>query len=482
MKKCLVTVVLAWSLAGPAAELSSTGLLLRGPYIQLATPTSVCVVWRTREAIRPTVRFGPSPAQLDRQVRATDLRTRKGYGLAGYRVSADSQDATSLHSAPHGSFQFEARLTGLEPNNQYFYAVYDGEKQLAGGDESHCFKTPPVAGAAQPVRFWAVGDTGTGSLNQAQVYSAMTHYTARENRLPDFYLHVGDVAYSRGLDREFQNRFFKMYDATLCHTVCWAALGNHEGHSAKGTRKTGLGPYFDAFVQPMHGEAGGVPSQTESYYSFDWGRAHFISLNTYDEDRKPTGRMARWLQADLAKAKNDRHTDWLIAFFHHAPYTKGSHDSDKEKILGEVRKYLMPILEEGGIDLVLAGHSHTYERSMLMDGAYAAKTIATQVILDDGDGDPLGDGAYRKSAGIYPHQGTLAVVTGHGGTTNSRKGTMAVMRNVSVEHGSMLIDINGDTLTAIMLSKTGEVRDRFSIVKRGQVEWVRLANPWQLPP
>jgi len=145
-------------------------------------------------------------------------------------------------------------------------------------------------------------------------------------------------------------------------------------------------------VQPMKGEAGGVPSRTESYYSFDWGRVHFLCLNSHD-----------------------------------------------------------------------------------------AKTTATHVILNDGDGDPQGDGAYRKSAGIHSHQGTVQVVTGHGGATVGRKGTMPVMRKITVEHGSTLVDISGDTLSAIMLNKKGEVGDRFSVIKRGQVELRRLANPWQPP-
>ena len=62
----------------------------------------------------------------------------------------------------------------------------------------------------------------------------------------------------------------------------------------------------------------------------------------------------------------------------------------------------MPILESGGVDLVLTGHSHIYERSMLMDGAYATPTVAEGVILDDGDGDPHGNRSYRKSAGLPP--------------------------------------------------------------------------------
>src|SRR5580765_4495942 len=116
-----------------------------------------------------------------------------------------------------------------------------------------------------------------------------------------------------------------------------------------------------------------------------------------------------------------------------------------------MRKLIMPIIEAGGVDLVLTGHSHIYERSMLMDGAYATPTVSDNVILDDGDGDPDGDGAYRKSAGIKAHEGTVQVVAGNAGAQLGRSGTMPVMRRTIVEHGSVIVDVYGDTLTARML-------------------------------
>jgi hypothetical protein len=147
-----------------------------------------------------------------------------------------------------------------------------------------------------------------------------------------------------------------------------------------------------------------------------------------------------------------------------------------------MRTYIMPILESGGVDLVLTGHSHIYERSMLMDGAYATPTVAENVILDDGDGDPKGGGPYRKSAGLHPNNGTVQVVAGHGGTTYGRKGTMPVMRSIWVENGSVIIDVDGDTLRGVMVNNFGDLRDQFSIVKRGTVEHERLASPWQPKP
>ena len=185
--------------------------------------------------------------------------------------------------------------------------------------------------------------------------------------------------------------------------------------------------------------------------------------------------MAEWLREDLHQTDSD----WLIAFWHHPPYTKGSHDSDVEGQLIEMRQEIVPILEARGVDVVLTGHSHIYERSMLMDGAYATPTVAEGVILDDGDGNPTGDGAYRKSAGLNPHEGTIQIVAGHGGAGVSRKGTMPVMREIVVENGSVILDLDGDTLVGHMINRKGVIRDVFSIVKKGKVQVKRIENPWQ---
>lgn len=452
----------------------------RQPYVQLATPTSMVVVWRNDGPITPVVRYGRTPANLDQAIGATSMVIRIAFPTNRATLAKIAETNANLlrmprlHSAPVGLYQYEAHVLGLAPNTRYYYAVYDGERRLTEADPSYFFVTQPPRGQSRPMRFWVVGDSGTGRETQYNVHSSMTDFVLRDRRPLDFYIHVGDMAYTRGRDVEFQTRFFEAYEPTLRNTVCWPAMGNHEGGTSKGTN--GVGPYFDAYVLPTRAEAGGLASGTEAYYSFDHGRAHFICLDSHDLDRKPTGLMARWLKMDLERTK----ADWIIAYFHHPPYTKGSHNSDREKQLIEMRTHIMPILESGGVDLVLTGHSHIYERSMLMDGAYATPTVAEGVIFDDGEGttkDP-----YRKSAGITPNNGTIQIVAGHGGASLGRKGTMPIFRKIIVEHGSCLIDINGDTMRGIMINKFGEVRDDFALVKRGKVRQQRLMNPWQPEP
>jgi len=456
----LITVSSALGVPGPLDDFT------RQPYVQLATDNSIHVVWRTEEEMKPNIRFGKTLKSLTNK--SSEVLTRT-------HPSVEKKNAI-YRDAPVEALQYEASLTGLEAATTYYYAIYDGDKRLTPEDESYRFKTHPKPGTEAPIYFWVVGDSGTGGKQQAQVHTAMVEHVKKNEQPLDLYIHVGDMAYGSGTNKEFKDRFFKMYEPTLRHTVCWGSMGNHEGKTSKGA--SGTGPYYDAFVLPTHGQAGGLPSGKEAYYSFDYGKTHFICLDSHDLDRRPTGEMAQWLKADLEKTK----AEFLVAFFHHPPYTKGSHDSDKEGQLIEMREYIMPILESGGVDLVFTGHSHIYERSMLIDGAYQTPSTAEGVILDDGDGNPEGDGAYKKSFGLNPHNGTVSITTGHGGTKNRRKGTHPLMRSILLEHGSCLITIEGDTIKGEMLDLNGKILDTFAISKSGTVTHTPIANPWQPEP
>jgi hypothetical protein len=483
---CSVLGFVALGCAGWAQEDAPLPPISREPYVQLVTPNSIYIIWRTEwERIEPVVRFGLSPDRLDRRVNSSAITIKAALGKAedtDPRVVAlrtgRNKRLPSLHSAPAGTFQYEARLSGLTPNTRYYYAVFDGDRRLTPPEPSYHFVTAPVPGQSKPTRFWVVGDTGTARKPQYMVYQSALRVAAREGRPFDFILHVGDIAYLEGTDAQFQTRYFKPYARTLRHLVCWPTMSNHDGATSKSS--TGTGPYFDAFVLPTKGEAGGVPSGMEAIYAFQWGRIHFICLDSFHLSRKSNDLMATWLKKDLAKVKADGQTDWLIAFFHHPAYSKGSHDGSRERELLEMRQWIQPILEAGGVDVVFNGHSHTYERTMLMDGCYGTNQTAERFVLDEGDGNPWGDGPYRKSAGINPREGQVTCVTGHGGMTLGRVGTLPMAVCVFTEYGSTIVDVDGDTLTATMINQYGDKLDCFQIVKCGKVTPVRHPYPWRL--
>jgi PKD repeat protein len=286
---------------------------------------------------------------------------------------------------------------------------------------------------------------------------------------PDLILHLGDIAYESGTDSEFTTKHFAVYQNILLNTPLYPAFGNHEAVSSGATLATG--PYFEAHVLP-------TSSGTEAYYSFDYANVHFIALDSQESSRAPGSAMLNWLQADLASTNQE----WIIAYFHHPPYSKGSHNSDSAADSGarmvEMRENVLPILEAGGVDLVLSGHSHGYERSYFINSAYgygASPNFATPDfptlvsngdILDNGNGNPAGDGAYLKNPDA--NQGAVYVVAGHGGRSPEGSGAHPVMVfSEFTANGSVLFDVNGNVLTLRNLRADGVISDVFSMDKSG---------------
>jgi hypothetical protein len=425
--------VLALAGVGAAPAAGAPPALERGPYLQLGTPTRMIVRWRTDRDSDSRLRYGPAPDQLDTAI-----------------------------DVPGSRSEHEIAITGLSPDTLYYYAVGTAAETLAGGDADHFFRTSPPAGTAKPFRIWVIGDSGTADANARAVRDAYLAFAGAEPA--DVWLMLGDNAYSDGLDSEYTSAVFETYPQILRNTVVWPSPGNHEfGASDSPTQS---GPYYEAFTLPTAAEAGGVPSGTEAYYSFDYGNVHLIALDSHDTDRSVDGAMYAWLEADLQA--NDR--DFTIVYWHHPPYSKGSHDSDDpdEDRLIDMRQNFVPLLEDYGVDLQLSGHSHSYERSMLIDGHYGpSSSFNSAHVVDAGDGDPLGDGSYRKDAvGPVPHLGAVYSVVGSSGnrSTGHPLDHPVMVRGIPY-WGSLLIEIADGRLHAYWIDKDGLVEDEFAIDK-----------------
>jgi hypothetical protein len=408
---------------------SSSVSLTRGPYLQLGTPSSIVVRWRTSAPSVGRVEYGLSPGVTSGAAQETSARTE--------------------HEVP---------LTGLVPDTTYYYSIGTPTTTIAG-DETFQFRTAPPRGTERPVRVWVIGDSGTADANARAVRDAYAGFTG--TRPTDLWLMLGDNAYNDGFDHEYQAAVFNTYPAMLRKSVLWPAYGNHDGSAADAASNTG--PYFDIFTLPKEGQAGGEGSNTEAYYSFDYANIHFVSLESYETDRSPSGPMLTWLQRDLAANTQP----WVIVYFHHPPYSKGSHNSDTEIELVQMRQNALPILESFGVDLVLAGHSHAYERSFLIDGHYGhSTTFSAAMKRDGGSGRADASGAYQKPTySMTPREGAVYVVAGtsgkiSGGTLNHP--AMYTSQNVL---GSVVLDVHGNRLDATFLDSTGVKRDYFSIVK-----------------
>jgi hypothetical protein len=416
-----LAVLLGWCEAALAATVT------RGPYLQTGTPTSIVVRWRTDVATDSRVQYGAAPGSLTSAVNNGTITT-----------------------------EHEITVSGLSPDTQYYYSVGTTSTVLTGNDTNHFFITFPPGGTPVPTRVWVLGDAGTQTSAQFAVRDA--YYSATGTRHTDLWLMLGDNAYQSGTDTEYQGAVFNVYQTMLRKSVLLSTLGNHE--TAQATNFTDNYPYFSIFTLPKNAEAGGLASGTEHYYSFDFGNVHFVCLDSMTASRATNGPMANWLRNDLAATLQD----WIVAFWHHPPYSKGSHNSDTEIELVQMRQNFNPILEDGGVDLVLGGHSHDYERSFLIDGHYGvSSTFNNSMKVDGGSGrDPT---SYTKPEGTVGHQGAVYVVAGSSGQTSG--GTLnhpAMFISLNVL-GSVVLDFQTNRLDLSFLNSSGGVQDTFTIVK-----------------
>ncbi len=347
-------------------------------------------------------------------------------------------------------------LTGLVPETRYFYSISSATVRLAGGDSAHFFHTSPMPGSDSPVHVWIIGDAGTGGDGSGRAEAVRDAYlnSAFGATHADLWLMLGDNAYDVGTDAEYQRAVFDIYQELLPNTVLWPTFGNHDWYSEAGA------PYFSIFTLPTAGQAGGIPSGTEHFYAFDYANIHFVCLDSQDSLRTPGSPMLAWLESDLAATTQK----WIVAFWHHPPYTKGSHDSDWEAELVEMREHVLPILEAGGVDLVLTGHSHSYERSCLLDGHYGpSDTLTAAMKLDAGDGRETGDGAYGKDP--VPHAGAIYTVVGCSGKVSGGPlNHPAMITSLSIL-GSAVLDVAGDRLDLRFLDSEGAVADHVTLSK-----------------
>ena len=413
---------------------------VRGPYLQIGTPYSIIIRWRTDIPTDSRLRYGIDSTSLNQRVDSLSLLT-----------------------------EHEVTLTDLSPNTKYFYSVETTMEALSS-DSDHCFVTAPPIGTKQKVHIWILGDSGTANNSAASVRDA--YYNLSDDTNTDFWVMLGDNAYHNGTDMEYQAAVFNMYTNMLKKSVLWPAFGNHDGHSANSNTQTGV--FYDIFSLPSNAEAGGIASNTEAYYSFDYANIHFICLNSHDIDRSCTGAMYSWLQDDLSATAQE----WVVAFWHHPAYTRGSHNSDLDVQLIEMRENMLPVLEQGGTDLVFYGHSHAYERSYLIDGHYgfSSELRVDEMILDNGDGQKDGDGAYIKpSAHLSPHEGTIYFTAGSSGQISGGSLDHPVMYISHNKLGSVILDIEGFRADITFLDNNGDSLDYLSLFK-GPPIWTDIPD------
>ena len=180
------------------------------------------------------------------------------------------------------------------------------------------------------VKFAVIGDTGTGDKHQVAVAKQLA---ATRAKFPfEFVIMVGDNIYGGNSARDYDRKFAIPYKPLLDANIkFYAALGNHDDPSER---------YYKPFN--MSGER---------YYTFkpaDGVRFFALDSNYMDEMQ------LKWLDEQLATSGSE----WKIAFFHHPPYSSGETHGSNETL----RTQLEPRFVKAGVNVVLTGHEHFYER------------------------------------------------------------------------------------------------------------------------
>jgi acid phosphatase type 7 len=336
----------------------------------------------------------------------------------------------------------------------------------SGGRSDQYFVTAPAAGTRQATRFWVISDFGQSfdASSDARRLVTVGVWKAFNNNsfAADLVLSVGDQTES-DWESQLQGNYFNQLQDVLRVTALFTTIGNHDAGDQAVVYKA-------SFTLPTNAEAGGVASGVEDYYSFNYANIHVVVLCADGFDISPE---TAWLKNDLAANKSD----WLIALMHHPMHSAGDHKSDTDPFSITERTNWLPVLEAAGVDLILAGHNHVYERSYMLDNLTGKSTSLTDANkIDTALGRPDVDHAYQKVLG-QPHKGTIFINCESGGVSNNADDlrtpfsfTPVVVKGSGCE-GSLVIDVNGSTQMDVKflcnaLDSTGShIWDHFSIIK-----------------
>jgi len=251
------------------------------------------------------------------------------------------------------------------------------------------------------LRFAVIGDTGSGTTQQRDVGNMMVRY---RTAFPfEFVLMMGDNLYGGEAPKDFAKKFEEPYKALLDNKVkFYASLGNHD--------------------LPLQTNYTNFNMDGKEYYRFKKGNVAFYALNSNYMDKK----QVQWLEGELAKDT----AEWKVCFFHHPPYSSAKkHGSDPQ-----LREVVEPIFIKYGVNVVLTGHDHVYER-------------------------------------IKPQKGIYYFVSGAGGklrTGDIKETSPLTEKSYDRDLHFMLFEVAGNQMYFQTISRTGETIDSGVITRRSK--------------
>jgi hypothetical protein len=319
-------------------------------------------------------------------------------------------------------YAYHAHLTGLNSSHEYVYAaIHDGAQPEFGS-----FRTAPRGREA--FTFTSFGDQGTPTLGKKYVPPAGVTIAnppwvndnlgspaagdmpaGIERVQPLFHLFNGDLCYANGaVDRvRVWTDFWDNNSRSARHRPWMPAAGNHENE--RGNGPIGYQAYQTYFSVPP--QAGQTDLTRGLWYSFTAGSIRVISLANDDiciQDGGSSyvrgysqGAQKAWLEQELKAARSDTNIDWVVICMHQVAISTASALNGAD--LG-VRQEWLPLFDKYGVDLVVCGHEHHYERSHPIRGQQQNSTL-TPIPAD------------TRTDVIDTTKGTVHMVLGGGGTS-----------------------------------------------------------------
>jgi hypothetical protein len=373
-------------LTRPAGAAVATGpQLLRQPDVAGAPVADQLHPTFGADPARSMVASWSTPAAVQNPV----LRLGTPDGGFGSTVPADVKLYTDAMNGSPTVTTYHASMHGLSPDQEYVYQVLADGADPVGGR----FRTAPSGRA--PFRFTSFGDqsipfqVGPGLLPGPNTPNAgfVVGAIAGLDRQPLFHLLNGDLCYANVSDDPVDTwRTFFHNNMPLAANFPWMpAAGNHENEVGNGPQ--GYMAYQTWFTLPDNG----APQQWQgNWYSFKVGSVGVVSLNNddvcYQQGSSSSFREARlsssanhddyirgysggvqraWLEATLAALRADDDIDWIVVCMHQVAMSSANFNGAD---LG-IREQWLPLFDRYGVDLVVAGHEHHYERTHPVRGA-----------------------------------------------------------------------------------------------------------------
>ncbi|MGE5481657.1 MAG: fibronectin type III domain-containing protein [Bacteroidota bacterium] len=341
----ILTVLLITLLGGkPAPGLASVPLGAPVPdQIVLSwiddPSTTMAISWRTSPDVTGTiVQYWPISESSSR-ASESDAITVKDEPLPQESVR-QVEGSSFLWASSHGEMRIHrVQLTSLSPGTTYAYRVGDGSETR--WSSIYTFSTAPTS--ASTVSLLVVTDS-QAPPGQYTAWRYTLKAALSDELLEQFIVHAGDIVDIGGDELHWEQWFDAAADLIACNPLL-VALGNHELLQDKGAM---------AFRSHFY-----VSDNNPLSYSLTYGNLlHIVVLDSEARGAVDVAEQRRFLEQDLAAHKD---LPWTVVVMHRPPHSTVRSWSNEDVLSNYV-----PLFEEYGVDLVIAGHDHTYARSFPM--------------------------------------------------------------------------------------------------------------------